>query len=351
MSGNNWRNRDSAVQDSAGPSYPFIQLVNDGSTLEPRALNGGFAMPVDQSETAGFIPVGMEERQLLLRDKPATAVFFGEYVEVVPLITRFTWIKDGCRIATYTEGARGKIQLLCYVKNAEGVWQGPVMLTATGLASKDISAALKAHRERVYKATHGKAAACYFGLVLHAGESRMGGGKQKSRVTPVQLDASFDADTDYVGDNIADEIEFRWQGEFKPWSEAWKNNPGPNGDGEVPGSDEEEDDGHRAAPAATRPTPPVPAPAMTRPAPQPTPPPPATGGVKYTAKVPFASKKYTTLQEIYDAKDGAALEALLGWCEGKGMTESPAYIQAQHALSALQPPPPPPAFPEEDLPF
>jgi hypothetical protein len=339
-------------------------MVNDGNSLDPRSANGGFAMPVEQSETAGFVPAGMEQRNLIFRDNAPTPVFFGEYLEVAPMTTRFAWIKDGHRIATYTEGARGKLQLLCYVKDSEGCWMGPVMLTATGLASKDISDAIKAHRERVYKATRGKAPAAYFGMILTAGETQMGGGKQKSKVTPIVLESDFDADRDFVGDTVADEIETLWEIQFKPWSDAWKNNPGPNGDGEVPGTEEYEDNASAApsrpaaapAPArsATPARPAAPAPAPSRPAAAPARPAapsrPAAPAAQYDAVLPFKSPKYTTVQQIFDANDVASLESLVGWCESKGYTAIPVYTQACAALTQLTPKMPQ-VFEAEELPF
>jgi len=347
-----WNNRQSTIKDSAGPSYPYIQLVNDGNSLDPRSANGGFAMPVEQSETAGFMPAGMEQRNLIFRDNAPTPVYFGEYLEVAPMVTRFAWIKDGHRISSYVEGARGKLQLLCYVKDSEGCWMGPVMLTATGLASKDISSAIKTHRERVYKATRGKAPHCYFGMILTASESQMGGGgKQKSKITPVMLEADFDADRDFVGDTVADEVEALWEIQFKPWADAWKNNPGPNGDGEVPGTEEYEDN------ASAAPQRPAAAPAPARPAATParpvTPAPaaaPAAPAVQFPANLPFKSPKYTTVQQIFDAKDVASLESLVGWCESKGHTGVPAYAQACAALTQLTPKMPQ-VFEEEELPF
>ena len=353
-----WNNRQSTIKDSAGPSYPYIQLVNDGNSLDPRSTNGGFAMPVEQSETAGFVPAGMEQRNLIFRDNAPTPVYFGEYLEVAPMVTRFAWIKDGHRISAYVEGARGKLQLLCYVKDSEGCWMGPVMLTATGLASKDISDAIKTHRERVYKATRGKAPAALFGMILTAGETQMGGSKQKSKVTPIVLESDFDADRDYVGDTVADEIEAVWEIQFKPWADAWKNNPGPNGDGEVPGTEEYEDN----ASAPQRPVAP-PAPARPAAAPQrpvapsrpaapaaPSRPAAAAPAVQYGANLPFKSPKYTTVQQIFDAKDVASLESLVGWCESKGYTAIPVYTQACAALAQLTPKMPQ-VFEEEELPF
>lgn len=288
------------------------------------------------------------------------------------MVTRFAWIKDGHRISAYVEGARGKLQLLCYVKDSEGCWMGPVMLTATGLASKDISDAIKAHRERVYKATRGKAPAAYFGMILNAGESQMGGGKQKSKVTPIVLESDFDADRDYVGDTVADEIEAVWEIQFKPWADAWKNNPGPNGDGEVPGTEEYEDNTSaapqrpaaapapaRPAAAPARPATPAPAPsrsaAPARPAVAPAAPaapsrPAAPAAVQYGANLPFKSPKYQTIQQIFDAKDIDSLEQLIGWCESKGYTGVPAYAQAREALIRLTPAPQQ-VFEEEELPF
>jgi hypothetical protein len=209
-------------------------------------------------------------------------------------------------------------------------------------------------------------------MILTAGETQMGGSKQKSKVTPIVLESDFDADRDYVGDTVADEIEAVWEIQFKPWADAWKNNPGPNGDGEVPGTEEYEDNASaapqrpaaapapaRPAAAPARPATPAPAPsrsaAPARPAAPAAPAAPsrtaaAAPAVQYGAALPFKSAKYTTVQQIFDAKDIGALEALVGWCEGRGFTTVPAYTQACEALIRLTPQMPQ-VFEEEELPF
>lgn len=298
-----WRNRQFKVpvQDEG---YPFIQFVHDGAALEPRRKTGGFAMPADQAQIAGGAPAGAEYAALHFKSGESTDVFFSDRLTVAPLTYRFAWIKDGVRIQ-YTEGARGKLQLLAFVRSDEG-WVGPVMLTATGLASKDLMAALKAHRARVRRATAGKAPCSVFAMTIQAGQARMEGKRQQSRVTPIVLADEFDPDRDYVGDELADRIEREW-GEYERWSRAWSS-PGPNGEGEI----EEDETGEDAGPA-----PQTPAGA------------PTTETVvsdreesdwPWDVPLPFPSKKYgtATVGTLYNARDYDALKALIRWCEERG---------------------------------
>lgn len=280
-----WRNRQFKVpvQDEG---YPFIQFVHDGAALEPRRKTGGFAMPADQAQIAGGAPEGAEYAALHFKSGESTEVFFSDRLTVAPLVYRFAWIKDGVRIQDYTEGARGKLQLLAFVRSDEG-WIGPVMITTTGLASKDLMAALKEHRSRVRRATAGKAPCSVFAMTIQAGQARMEGKRQQSRVTPIVLADEFDPDRAYVGDEVADRIEREW-GEYERWSRAWSS-PGPNGEGEI-GEDEADEDETPKASAPTTETV-----VSDR----------EEGDWPWDVPLPFPSKKYgaATVGTLYNARE------------------------------------------------
>lgn len=289
-----WRDRQFKipVQDEG---YPFIQFVHDGASLEPRRKTGGFAMPTDQAQIAGGAPAGAEYSALHFKSGESTEIFFSDRLTVVPLVYRFAWIKDGIRIQEYTEGARGKLQLLAFVQAEEG-WIGPVMITTTGLASKDLMAALKEHRSRVRRATAGKAPCSVFAMTITAGQSKMEGKRQQSRVTPIVLADEFDPDRAYVGDDMAGRIEREW-GEYERWARAWSS-PGPNGEGEIGEEDGVEENAHPQAASA--------------------PPPEEDTAWPWDIPLPFASKKYgpnATVGTLVNARDREALEALIQWCQ------------------------------------
>ena len=94
-----WQDKDFKRGDDY-ITYPFIQWVNDGGSLEPRAPTGGFAMPLDQAEMVdGRIPG--EVRVLHHRNGDQTEVVFTTALEAAVLATRFTWIKDGAVAYTH----------------------------------------------------------------------------------------------------------------------------------------------------------------------------------------------------------------------------------------------------------
>ncbi len=229
------RNDSQILQEEMVCEYPFIQYVNDGSTLDPREATGGFAMSAEQAELLKATPHGAVAHTLIFSTGESESVFFTDWLRFAPLATRFAWVKDGNRLGGFVDGARGKLQALGYVETENG-YAGPVMLTVKGMASKDLAQALRAHRQAVRKATQGKAPSVFFAVLLHAAKPEMRGAKQKSRATPIVRSNEFDPDVDYVGDELADIIEAEWE-TYKQWAAAWERNPGPNGDGELADGD------------------------------------------------------------------------------------------------------------------
>lgn len=239
-----WQDRAASqiLQEEMVSEYPFIQYVNDGGSLEPRKPTGGFAMAADQVDLLGHVPLGADPHTLIFSNGATNAVFFSDRLRFVPLATRFTWVKDGNRLTGFVEGARGKLQALGYVEataatGAENGFVGPVLLTTKGMASKDLSQAIRAHRQAVRQATRGKAPSAFFAVLLHAGEPTLRGTRQKSRATPILRSDDFNPDRDYVGDTLADLIERQWAS-YKQWASAWQHSSGPNGEGELGDGDE-----------------------------------------------------------------------------------------------------------------
>ena len=315
-----WKDRKSTIEVGEGPAYPFMQFVHNGSSLEPRLEQGAFAMTLEQTDVLDAVPAGATPHTLHFRGGDAESVAVTPRITLAPLTTRFAWIKDQHRMGTYVKGARGKLQLLAYVlstpldeaRAGELLYAGPVMLTFTGLASKQVSDALKAHRAQVRKATRGQAPSVLFTLTLGVAEPRLAGATQQSRITPIVLveEGEFDPDRRYVGDALAEVIEQDWP-EYEAWSQAWRN-PGPNGDGEI----REEDDAEEVEAAEPAPAAPV---------------------VTFNVALPFQSAKYPggTVHSLVEARDLASIQALVGWAEARQHPILKVARQAQTAVAAL----------------
>lgn len=229
-----WQDRTFEHADEA-ISFNFIQWINDGGSLEPRAEKGGFGCPVDQD-----IPIPGKAARIHHRGGSTTDVIFSQDLSVAILRTRFAWVKDGLRVAEYVDGARGKLQAVGYVVGGDGApVPEPVMLTFTGLASREFSQVRRQFTQSVRKATKGQAPAYAFWMHLRAGEVTMAGSTQQSPITTVELAREVDLDQDYVGDALVDATP--WS-DVLAWADAWKS-PGPNGTGVIHETDEDENDG------------------------------------------------------------------------------------------------------------
>ncbi len=142
-----WRNRQYQRRNNAVVA-PFIQWVNGGGDLEPRHGGGGFGMPLDQAAILGANIPG-DARAMHHKGGNKTEMIFAPVLDVAVLATRFAWVLNKRRISDYEKGARGKLQVLALVRDADGHAVGPVLLTFRGYASKYFGAATKAHREAV----------------------------------------------------------------------------------------------------------------------------------------------------------------------------------------------------------
>lgn len=315
-----WQNAATQVpQGDHKAMFPFIQWVNNGQALDPREMQGGFAMPEEQMELAKNYPAGAVMHNLFFKQGgDPTAVAYSPTVTVAVLATRFAWVQGGDFVPAYVKGARGKLQALCVIGGEvanEGQTAFVAVLTFTGKSGQAFSEALKAHRQRVAKATAKagqKAPASIFYATYQAGTPRLEGqGTEQSLVTPVELaPGEFDPDTAYIGEAALALVD--WNA-VEEWRKAWENPKGPNGDGEVGHGDD------RAVPAPAAGDPPV-------------------AAVQYPAALPFKSTKYPqgTIQTLFAAGDEAALRATVQWCAAN--PGHPAVqAQAEQALQALQP--------------
>lgn len=227
-----WKDRQYKRQSEM--VVPFIQWVNNGGSLEPRNDGGGFAMPLDQAAILG-VDIPGDARALHHRGGNQTEMIFTPVLDVAVLATRFTWVKNKQSIPDYETGARGKLQALALVRDADGNTAGPALLTFRGYASKQFGAALKAHREAVLKATANQAPAYAFFGAFRAGEVKMVGNGQKSAITTIELaDDGFDADAAYVGDAELDALDWN---QVDAWADAWKQSGGADGDGDGESND------------------------------------------------------------------------------------------------------------------
>jgi hypothetical protein len=221
-------------------TFPFIQWVNNGGSLEPRADRGGFACPTDQGLS---IPGTLAK--LHHRDGGTTEVIFATQLEVAIVQTRFAWIMDGMRRPDYVDGARGKLQAVCYVKGPKGNTVGPVMLTFTGLTTKRFNAAHRSFMVDVQRVTQGQAPSYAFWMKVQGGKPEMvGGGEEQSLITPIELGRKVDPNRDYVGEGLLDGIP--WE-HIDKWAAVWEKS-GPNGEGSFEDDEGEIDGSHAPSP-------------------------------------------------------------------------------------------------------
>jgi len=323
-----WNNRQfKSSFEEGGASYPFVQFMSRGTLMSPTQPHGKFAITEEQvfalanGAEKDAIPQGAESLELVFNNGNRTPAYVADGLVVVPILTRFAWFKDGFRLPGYVKGAHGKLQMLGYVANGSNQFIGPLMLPASGLASKDLKNALREHRTAVRKATRGQAPSYAFTTLLTVGDPVMRGSQQQSRACPIVLDKDWETglvenpDSYDIGDDLVDEIEAH-QEEFKAWAAAWSK-AGPNGDGEIAETDESKSSPD--APPDTSATRTVPA--------------------WYSTKLPFKSAKYGTIGEIYEAGDSGALQALVNWCSKKEHQHPEVATLDQKALDALQGPP------------
>lgn len=198
--------QDAVAKVGVEPTYPFVQWINDGSILSPRAKSGGFAMPEAEAAVAGDSPKNAVKATARFRTADE-AVFFVPQIRAAILAVRFSWTKDGVPVQGYVEGARGKAKALAVVEGNNGPFLA--VMTFSGLASRDFLSAWKEHKARVRKATRAagqEAPASIFYMTLQAGETQKMA--QGSIRTPMALLGDFDPDKDYIGDRTFQTIDW-----------------------------------------------------------------------------------------------------------------------------------------------
>jgi len=226
--------RDYQFGDELPESYPYIQWVNRGEYLVPNQPVGGFAAPLDQE-----VPLpGSIYAELHHPNGGMTEVMYTDQIQFCALRSRFYWVdrETNVRLPGYQPGAKGKLQVLGYLKLDDGFY-GPVMLTFSGLSGNFFNQARMDFARAVRKATGGRAPAYAFWMTIVAGKTTMVGKKQKSPISPPMWNGDFDPSRDFVGNELLDSI---------PWDavERWAKSvrkPGPNGEGEIQAAAEEEE--------------------------------------------------------------------------------------------------------------
>jgi len=199
----------------AAQGYPFIQWVNRGEDLEPRQPAGGFAMPADQDPLIDGVPAVLRHSS-----GSTTPVVYASDLALAVVASRFAWVKDGMRILEYAEGARGKLQALCFTVTRSGACLGPIVLTTRGTTSRALNDIQKTHREEVRKMTHGKAPTWVFWTRLQAGKPVLVGHKARSMVTPLERAAAV-SEADFIGEALVKTIG-EFADDIRRWVDAWK---------------------------------------------------------------------------------------------------------------------------------
>ncbi|MBO9369818.1 MAG: SWIM zinc finger family protein [Chloroflexi bacterium] len=225
--------RDYQFGDELPESYPYIQWVNRGEYLVPNQPVGGFAAPLDQE-----VPLPGIYAELHHPNGGMTEVMYTDQIQFCALRSRFFWVdrETNVRLPGYQPGAKGKLQVLGYLKTDDGFY-GLVMLTFAGLSGNFFNQARLDFARAVRKATNGKAPTYAFWMTIVAGKTTMVGKKQKSPISPPQWNGDFDPNRDFVGNELLDSIP--WD-TVERWAKLAKK-PGPNGEGEIQAVAEEEE--------------------------------------------------------------------------------------------------------------
>ena len=211
-----WRDRKFERRDES--FYPFIQWVNDGATLEPRSPIGGFAQPIEQAQILG-VSIPGEMRVIHHRGGDKTDAVFATELQFAVLATRFAWLKDGQRVATYQSGARGKLQCLGVARDMNGNATPLTILTFSGLVGEQFATALRAHKMAVRVATGNSAPSYAFYGLYSSGEVQAVGASQQSNITTIDYHKDFDPDQAYIGDAVLDALD--WS-EIDRWAAEWE---------------------------------------------------------------------------------------------------------------------------------
>ena len=205
--------------------YPFVQFVKKGFFM-PRNEVAFLAQKMGKDEERieqALIGAGFKPTQIELGGNDVDGLL-AEAVEIVPLRYRTIWKVNGQIVPKYQKGARGKRQLVSFIRISEGRFVGPVIITVSGKASSELFNALKKHWEAVEKlpevkeaAKHGANAremASLFSLLLVKGQ------RVRTAYNSMRTKLECEIAPTYVGDRLADAIASKYLPKAKEWAKA-----------------------------------------------------------------------------------------------------------------------------------
>ena len=192
-------------------SFPFIQWVNDGNSLDPRHKRGGFAISAEQNVDL----LGSTQAVIHHKNGDTTECHFVQRLEMAVLKSVLSWELDGLRIPRYIAGARGRQKAIGSVRGVDG---------------KRFHEARQAFARNVRVATKGKAKSYAFYMPLVVGDiESVGPAGSKSNITPIVLsDEQFDPNAAFIGGELLQDV---------PWEtvDEWANyKPKPDDLDDVP---------------------------------------------------------------------------------------------------------------------
>ena len=182
-------------------AMPFVQYIN----------RRGFFMPLAQAEALADslglndVPQIGDFTNVLLGDNNVPG-FLTKTLDIVPIGTRFRWD---------AEKSRGKRQVYALVKvkvgDEKGQFVGPVIITTTGLASKELGEAVKEHRSKLGSLRLSQLVPLHLGI---GPATPTGYGSKRS---PIVWE-SGNPKEEYVGDETAQQVLT-----LIPKAQAWRN--------------------------------------------------------------------------------------------------------------------------------
>lgn len=139
-------------------------------------------------------------------------------LQVAVIAWRFWWEDDNNVLwKDYAPGRKGKIQCIAAVRGNNGVLV-PMGLTCRGMASKDMLAAIRRHRQVVAAYTSGHAPGYAFWMSISAGPVTRASKKKEyvSLYTPIVLEENINDDA-FVGIDVLQALE------SIAWLDRWRN--------------------------------------------------------------------------------------------------------------------------------
>lgn len=229
----------------------YIWAVNGQANLQQiggAQYYGGWAVKLEETDALcamSGLTVPKDWKKEIIA--PKTGDPFDAYttrsVFVAPIAQRFAWMKDRMHSPTYVDGARGHLQVVCFM--AEMTKQGdklsfvpwgPIVLTAKGNQGKALKESFmkwqKSIAGPISKFAPGVPAWCFYVGVGTFGKERkqvmVGEGNAQSPVTPVEalIPASEKITEKFLGELFVGEdtaaLMFDLQQQSAEWLAAWK---------------------------------------------------------------------------------------------------------------------------------